>query len=308
MWAPAPHGLAITPDGSRVLVAGFGTDQVEAIDTNTNQVVWKVPVAQPHNLAITADGQTAYAASQKVGSQALAIIDIPSGSETGSSVPLDHTPRALNVSPDGQEVFFTEAGVDALLVLDRASNQIVTQIPTGASPHHPLGDGLIDGHRAPLLACESGSGLTETAFGDVQPPPESFSVGRKWDGPDCYAQRACCFRQADSAPGLCHRERTGETLDATRGGKVVSGLPSQTDALGERRPCPPGVALGKRLLCKEVQRPDDASTDAQLAAELDALLQPFARGGVVTSCRSEPPSMHEVRIVPHPGPAACNEE
>jgi YVTN family beta-propeller protein len=35
-------------------------------------------------------------------------------------------------------VFFTEAGVDDLLVLDRATNQIVGQIPTGASPHHPL--------------------------------------------------------------------------------------------------------------------------------------------------------------------------
>ena len=132
-----PHGLAITPDGSRVLVAGFGTDQVEAIDTSTNQVAWHVKVPQPHNLAITADGLTAYAGSQKAGSEALAVIDIPTGSETGS-VPLDHTPRALNLSPDGQEVFFTEAGVDALLVLDRASNQIVAQIPTGASPHHPL--------------------------------------------------------------------------------------------------------------------------------------------------------------------------
>ena len=132
-----PHGLAITPDGGRVLVAGFGTGQVEAIDTSSNQVVWQVAVPQPHNLAITADGQTAYAGSQKAGSEALAIIDIPSGAETGS-VSLDHTPRALNVSPDGQEVVLTEAGVDALLVLDRASNQIVTQIPTGASPHHPL--------------------------------------------------------------------------------------------------------------------------------------------------------------------------
>jgi YVTN family beta-propeller protein len=132
-----PHGLAITPDGSQVLVAAFGTDQVEAIDTSTNQVTWQVPVPQPHNLAITADGQTVYAASQKAGSEALAIIDIPTGTQTGS-VSLDHTPRALNVSPDGQKVVFTEAGVDALLVLDRASNQIVTQIPTGASPHHPL--------------------------------------------------------------------------------------------------------------------------------------------------------------------------
>ena len=132
-----PHGLAITPDGSRVLVAGFGTDQVEAIDTSTNQMVWQVPVPQPHNLAITADGQTVYTASQKAGSESLAIIDIPSGTLTGS-VPVDHTPRALNVSPDGAEVFFTEAGVDSLQVLDRATNQIVTQIPTGASPHHPL--------------------------------------------------------------------------------------------------------------------------------------------------------------------------
>src|SRR5579859_7794229 len=132
-----PHGLAITPDGSRVLVAGFGTDQVEAIDTSTNQMVWQVPVPQPHNLAITADGQTAYAASQKAGSEALAIIDIPSGAMT-DSVPVDHTPRALNLSPDGQAVVFTEAGVDALQVLDVATNQIVTQIPTGASPHHPL--------------------------------------------------------------------------------------------------------------------------------------------------------------------------
>ena len=132
-----PHGLAITPDGSRVLVAGFGTNQVEAIDTGTNQMVWQVPVPQPHNLAITADGQTVYAASQKAGSEALAVIDILSGTETGS-VSLDHTPRALNVSPDGQEVFFTEAGVDAVLVLDRTTNQVITQIPTGASPHHPL--------------------------------------------------------------------------------------------------------------------------------------------------------------------------
>ena len=48
-----PHGLAITPDGSTVLVAGFGTSQVSAIDTATNQVTWKVGVANPHNFAIT---------------------------------------------------------------------------------------------------------------------------------------------------------------------------------------------------------------------------------------------------------------
>jgi YVTN family beta-propeller protein len=132
-----PHGLAITPDGSRVLVAGFGTNQVEAIDTSTNQTVWQTPVPQPHNIAISPDGQTAYAASQPQDAPSLVIIDIASGTRTGS-VPLDHTPRALSFSPDGQQLVFTQAGVDSLQVLDRATNQIETQIPTGASPHHPL--------------------------------------------------------------------------------------------------------------------------------------------------------------------------
>src|SRR5258708_1566387 len=134
---PTPHGLATTPDGSRVLVAGFGTNSVEAIDTSTNAVAWQVAVPQPHNLAISADGQTAYAASQKEGAKALAIIDLASGTQTGS-IALDQTPRALNISPDGADIAFTLAGVDPLQILDLSSQTLATQIPTGASPHHPL--------------------------------------------------------------------------------------------------------------------------------------------------------------------------
>jgi len=134
---PTPHGLAITPDGSRVLVAGFGTDQVEAIDTGTNQIVWQVPVPQPHNIAITPDGTTAYAGSQLKGAEALAMIDLGTGTQTGS-MPLDHTPRALNISADGADIAYTLAGVDALQVADLTAQQLETQIPTGASPHHPV--------------------------------------------------------------------------------------------------------------------------------------------------------------------------
>ncbi|HEY1297668.1 MAG TPA: beta-propeller fold lactonase family protein [Chloroflexota bacterium] len=132
-----PHGLAITPDGSRVLVAGFGTDSVKAIDTASNQLIWQVNVPQPHNIAITPDGKTAYAGGQADGAQQLAVIDIATGSETGS-VPLDHAPRALNVTPDGEYLAYTLAGVDAVQILSLKSQQLDTQIPVGASPHHPL--------------------------------------------------------------------------------------------------------------------------------------------------------------------------
>jgi YVTN family beta-propeller protein len=132
-----PHGLAITPDGSRVLVAGFGTDMVSAIDTSTNKVVWRVPVGNPHNFAISPDGLRAYVASQKAGSPSLAILDLPGQKQVGS-VPLPNTPRALNFSPDGTQLWFTEAGVDEVQVLDPTTNDITTTIPVGVSPHHPL--------------------------------------------------------------------------------------------------------------------------------------------------------------------------
>jgi DNA-binding beta-propeller fold protein YncE len=51
-----PHGLAITPDGSRVLVSAFGSNQGGAIDTRTNRIVWKTSVPEPHNLGITPEG------------------------------------------------------------------------------------------------------------------------------------------------------------------------------------------------------------------------------------------------------------
>src|SRR5437867_3593555 len=62
------------------------------------------------------------------------------------AVPLDKTPRAVDASPDGKRVYFTLAGVNAVQVLDTATNQIVAQIAVGVSPHQapPTADGRWD--------------------------------------------------------------------------------------------------------------------------------------------------------------------
>jgi YVTN family beta-propeller protein len=132
-----PHGLALTPDAKTVLVAGFGTNQLSFIDVATNTVSGGAPVPSPHNIAITPDGRSAYVASQVQGSPALVIVDLSSRSVMGR-VALDKVPRALNFSPDGKQLYFTEAGSSAVQVLDPTTNTIVGQIPVGASPHHPL--------------------------------------------------------------------------------------------------------------------------------------------------------------------------
>ena len=130
-----PHGLAVSGDGSRVLVMGWGSNRVLVIDTATDRVIGEVPVAQPHNGTLSRDGRTGWVASQPQGATALARLDLTAWKET-ARVPLDKTPRGLELSPDGRRVFFTLAGVNAIQVLDTATSQIVAQIPVGASPHY----------------------------------------------------------------------------------------------------------------------------------------------------------------------------
>jgi YVTN family beta-propeller protein len=130
-----PHGLAVSGDGSRVLVMGWGSNRAVVINTATDRVIGEVPVAQPHNGTLSHDGRTGWVASQQQGATALVRLDLTAWKET-ARVPLDKTPRGLELSPDGKRVFFTLAGVNAIQVLDTATSQIVAQIPVGASPHY----------------------------------------------------------------------------------------------------------------------------------------------------------------------------
>jgi len=130
-----PHGLAVSGDGSRVLVLGWGSNRALVIDTATDRVIGEVPVAQPHNGTLSRDGRTGWVASQQQGATALVRLDLTIWKEV-ARVPLDKTPRGLELSPDGRRVFFTLAGVNAIQVLDTATNRIATQIPVGASPHY----------------------------------------------------------------------------------------------------------------------------------------------------------------------------
>ena len=162
---PNPHGLAMAPDGKLVLVSAWGANQAMFIDTGRDVVVGRVPVAQAHNGAMSADGGTAWVGSQQQGATVLVRIDVAAMKEA-ARVPLDKTPRALDLSPDGRRLYFTVAGLAAVLVLDTASGQIASQIPVGASPHQaPL---TPDGRAA--LVPSQGPGelaIVETATGGV---------------------------------------------------------------------------------------------------------------------------------------------
>ena len=101
-----PHGLAMSRDGRKVLVSGFGSDRVLVIDTASEKVTGEVAVPQVHNGAISPDGSRAWVGSQKQGETAIYVIDLQTMKRVGS-LALDKTPRALDTSPDGKRVYFT---------------------------------------------------------------------------------------------------------------------------------------------------------------------------------------------------------
>src|SRR2546421_349681 len=128
-------GSLMAAGAPKAYVGLFKDDAVAVIDTTTDRVIGKVPVAQPHNGTLSRDGRTGWVASQQQGATALVRLDLATWKEV-ARVPLDKTPRGLEFSPDGRRVFFTLAGVNAIQVLDTATNRITTQIPVGASPHY----------------------------------------------------------------------------------------------------------------------------------------------------------------------------
>jgi YVTN family beta-propeller protein len=130
----APNGVALTPDNRLLLVTVYGENRIDFIDTSTLTVVATLPVPKPHTVAISPDGKFAYVTVQEPGHFGLARIDLTKRSVVGT-LPLDKTPRDGEFGYDGKMFYFTQAGVNAVQVLDPASDRVVTEIPTGVSPH-----------------------------------------------------------------------------------------------------------------------------------------------------------------------------
>ena len=130
----APHGLAMKSDGKLLLVAVYGDDRVAFVDTSTRAVIGTVAVAKPHTIAIRPDDKVAYVASQEPGRFGLAIVDLETRTVV-RNLPLEKTPRDLEFGYDGKALYYTQAGVNAIQVLDPVSDKVVAEIPTGASPH-----------------------------------------------------------------------------------------------------------------------------------------------------------------------------
>ena len=131
----SPHGVALIPKSRLLLVCVNGDDRVAFVDTSTQAVVATVAVAKPHTVSVRSDGKEAYVASQEPGHFAVVVVDLAKRAVI-RTIALDKPPRDLEFGYGSKALYFTKAGVNAVEVLDPASDKIIAEIPTGVSPHY----------------------------------------------------------------------------------------------------------------------------------------------------------------------------
>jgi YVTN family beta-propeller protein len=171
---PTPHGIALVPDGKTILVGVYGADKVAFVDTASRAVVASVAVAKPHTIAVRPDGKVAYVASQQPGQFALVVIDLAARAVV-RTIALDKPPRDPEFSHDGKFLYVTTAGVNALRVIDAGSDQVVGEIPTGASPH--IGKWFAGAGVGTIVV--QGPGELLTFDPASQAPGRAFPVGKQ---------------------------------------------------------------------------------------------------------------------------------
>lgn len=143
------RAVALTPDGSRLVVTNEQGGSVAGIDTATGAIAWQTPLganqqapgSYPAGVVTTPDGRAAFVAAQ--GSNAVFRLDVATGAVTGL-VPVGDHPVALAVSPTGRQLYVAGANDDSLTVVGvqaagmvvqrQLTTHLLTGEATGAAP------------------------------------------------------------------------------------------------------------------------------------------------------------------------------
>ena len=126
-----PKFMAVTPDGTRLLVANWCGFDVSVIDLASFTEVARIPVGRhPRGLAVSSDSTTAYVAV--MGAGIIRTIDLASLEVNGEVVDAGPTPRHLVLSDDDRFLFVTNNYGDTVRKLDLAGREspIIRSVPS----------------------------------------------------------------------------------------------------------------------------------------------------------------------------------
>lgn len=130
------RGMAITPDGTLLLVTNEGSDTVTVIDTASNSPIQTIGVCDtPTAVAVTPDGTQAYVVCFNGGN--LDVIDIATLAVTGGPISVSGLPTDVVFTHDGATAYVAGYSTGSIHIID-VGTATVTDSVTGLSEPQDL--------------------------------------------------------------------------------------------------------------------------------------------------------------------------
>jgi YVTN family beta-propeller protein len=129
-----PHG--IVEGGGKIYFTAEVNRAVARYDPAAGRVDWVMGTGQSatHMLAVTPDGKRAYTAN--IASDTVTSIELnqPSGPRQIAHIAVGKNPEAIDVSPDGRELWVGQNGDGSISIIDTAANKVKETIKVGEVP------------------------------------------------------------------------------------------------------------------------------------------------------------------------------
>lgn len=133
-----PAGLAVTPDGRRLVVADQLADAASVVDLTTGQVTTVAVGHRPYGVAISPDGRTAYVSDQ--GADTVTELGIGSGAPVvAGSVTVGTHPNRMVVDPRTGTLYVANSESDSVSVVTAGAHRPVRTIDLAPYPGAPVG-------------------------------------------------------------------------------------------------------------------------------------------------------------------------
>ena len=148
----APHGVAASPDGSRIYISEQATNTVTVVDGKTLQVTKRIPLSgNPNLIDLTPDGRWLYVAIAltyddlsdfpQIKANASGGVDVidTASLQNVKTIPMRGGVHDLNVTPDGKYVIVgnsrgAKPPANVMTVVDTKTNEIAWTLPMSPSP------------------------------------------------------------------------------------------------------------------------------------------------------------------------------
>ena len=140
---PRPHGLAASPDGSKIYIGSDRTGNFQVIDARTGAISGHIALGKdPNQMTLTRDGRFAYVPMR--GENAVAVVEL-NPLRLLKKIPMNEGPHDAYTSADGTRVYVGAQYGNAIAVIDPATQSLLHQIPTsdGVRPLEPAENGRI---------------------------------------------------------------------------------------------------------------------------------------------------------------------